>query len=273
LAGGQGNAVLTGGASADTYLFNRGDGQDTVYDLNRYGSSSTDTLVFGAGIVAADVAVSRVGADYVLTLTDPSDPLASDRILIQEAFANSRYRIEQYEFADGTVSTGAEVHAMSLNVHGTEGADTVVGTAESDTIFGYGGDDLLIGGAGNDTYVHEGDFGNDIVRNQDSSSSIDITLILDTDSKDLWFEHSGNDLLVSVLGTDNSITYQDWFSNSSNQVDQIQSQESVLLNSSVNQLVAAMSIFDIDTGVGSIMPAETSDALASVYAETWQLKS
>jgi len=131
----------------------------------------------------------------------------------------------------------------------------------------------LIGGAGNDTYVHEGDFGNDIVRNQDSSSSIDITLILDANSKDLWFEHSGNDFLVSVLGTDNSITYQDWFSNSSNQVDQIQSQESVLLNSSVNQLVAAMSIFDIDTGVGSIMPAEATDALASVYAETWKLKS
>ncbi|WP_306823162.1 calcium-binding protein, partial [Pseudomonas sp. UMAB-40] len=54
LAGGTGNDTLTGGYGADTYLFNLGDGQDTITD-NDPTTIGKDTLRFGAGILASDI--------------------------------------------------------------------------------------------------------------------------------------------------------------------------------------------------------------------------
>ncbi|WP_275044112.1 calcium-binding protein, partial [Pseudomonas mediterranea] len=51
LVGGTGNDNMTGGYYADTYVFNLGDGQDTITDYDG-GYVATDTLRFGAGILA-----------------------------------------------------------------------------------------------------------------------------------------------------------------------------------------------------------------------------
>jgi hypothetical protein len=272
IEGGQGNDTITGFMGSDTYVFNRGDGQDTVTDYSG-GYSTTDKIVFGAGITAADVSVARSGSAYIISITDPNNAEATDQITLRHAFGNEVYQIEQYEFEDGTVWSADDVQAMSLIVNGTEGVDTLTGSAYDDVISGYGGDDTLVGNAGSDSYVFSGDFGNDIVRNQDATSSTDLASILDVDSQDLWFEQEGNGLLVSVVGTDNSILFDDWYSTNSNQVDEFQSEDSILLNSSVNQLVSAMSAFGVETGVGSVLPTEVSEALSTVYAEAWQVKS
>jgi len=55
--GGAGNDRIQSGSSADTYLFNRGDGQDTISDYDYYNANKTDKLVFGTGIAASDLMV------------------------------------------------------------------------------------------------------------------------------------------------------------------------------------------------------------------------
>ncbi|MBR1693197.1 MAG: hypothetical protein IJ711_10570, partial [Lachnospiraceae bacterium] len=65
LIGGVGNDFLNGGLGNDTYIFHRGDGQDTVYE---YGltEESLDTILFGEDIRPEDVTLKRDGADLIL---------------------------------------------------------------------------------------------------------------------------------------------------------------------------------------------------------------
>ncbi|VFS92188.1 Cyclolysin [Raoultella planticola] len=52
--GGKGNDQLKGGYGDDTYLFNAGDGQDTIIE-----SSGADTLRLGEGLLAEQAVLSR----------------------------------------------------------------------------------------------------------------------------------------------------------------------------------------------------------------------
>ncbi|WP_155732630.1 calcium-binding protein, partial [Pseudoalteromonas luteoviolacea] len=102
------------------YLFNAGDGQDTLTDLG-----GVDNLVFGAGLSAEQLRVRRSGNDVVLYFVDAQGQETGDSITLTEAFSSSARRIEQLTFADGTTLTGTEVHARALVMYGTEGNDTL----------------------------------------------------------------------------------------------------------------------------------------------------
>jgi hypothetical protein len=129
LRGGTGNNDnLQGGAGDDTYVFNRGDGTDTVWDDykpltfvpatsggsfggNIGGVSGTyeprpadggsDSLVFGAGIRVADVTTTASGNNLIVTVRNPANPNAPDTITLQD-WALQYNRIEFFKFADGT---------------------------------------------------------------------------------------------------------------------------------------------------------------------------
>jgi hypothetical protein len=127
LRGGLGNDRLFGDAGDDTYVFNRGDGADTVLDDYRYmqaptgGSGApgqgggapqevhpdggTDTLLFGPGISRADIVMVQSGNDLVVTIKDPAHPGAplADNIRLQHWFDDPKDRVEKFAFADGAV--------------------------------------------------------------------------------------------------------------------------------------------------------------------------
>ncbi len=151
LTGGTGDDWLEGGRGADTYVFNRGDGVDSIQDLGSY--SGTDRLVIH-GYTPAEVTVSRTAADsddLVLTFAG-----TQDRITIWNGLGGSdRDTIERIEFDDGTVWTPAVVRERLLSEAATEGDDTIWGFDVDDTIAGGGGNDALWGLNGDDTL--EGD--------------------------------------------------------------------------------------------------------------------
>ncbi|MBA7845338.1 hypothetical protein HV205_12895 [Klebsiella sp. RHBSTW-00465] len=96
LAGGAGNDVLKGGYGSDSYLFNTGDGQDTISE----GSSSlgdSDTLRFGEGITAENAIVQRSGDDLLIGLKG-----SADSVRVAKYFSSARYQVEHIAFADGT---------------------------------------------------------------------------------------------------------------------------------------------------------------------------
>ena len=169
--GGTGNDLLQGSASqtGDIYHFALGDGHDTIVERPHYITSTlrqhslTDTVVFGEGVAAEELRVTRDGAHLVIGIG------AADSITIDGWFNDVANRVERFRFADGEELSEADMTARSLMIHGSEGADTLQGRAgEENTIFGHGGPDALhgaeladtlYGGAGNDLLIGYG--GND----------------------------------------------------------------------------------------------------------------
>ncbi len=114
--GGTGNDVMQGSAGTDTYVFNRGSGQDVIRDnplgispgAHPYGTPS-DIVRFGAGIAVADLTVFKQGDDLLVHVADPSNPLATDQLTFEKWFLSPVYRIESFAFADGSSLSSSEV--------------------------------------------------------------------------------------------------------------------------------------------------------------------
>ncbi|NLT10585.1 MAG: hemolysin, partial [Ruminococcus sp.] len=111
IVGGKGNDMLYGADGNDTYIFNLGDGNDTIDEYNT--SSSSDRIVFGEGITVEDITISRENDDIIIHIGDNGDSI---RIcdFYYRAWGND-YRVEVFEFTDGNVSSIDCVQILNLN--------------------------------------------------------------------------------------------------------------------------------------------------------------
>ncbi len=144
IAGGQGNDALSGGAGDDTYVFNLGDGVDTITDQALPGEGNQ--IQFGAGITPADLSLGlgslllRVGSGGDAIHLTPFDP----------ANVFGPRAIDRFRLADGTVLTYEDLLARGFDLAGTAGDDTLTGTNTTDRLVGWAGNDVLQSGEGND---------------------------------------------------------------------------------------------------------------------------
>ena len=154
IEGGTGNDTLTGTGGSNTYLFNVGDGQDTIDEIGY--SSSPDTLSFGAGIVPATMTLVRSGNDLTFRVSE------TDQVKVKNWFTDPGwYGIEHVQFADGTLWTMTQLQALvpqayvatktGKTIQGWDGIDIIDGAGGNDTINGAAGNDQLSGGDGDDT--------------------------------------------------------------------------------------------------------------------------
>ncbi len=209
IIGGKGDDFLSGGNEDDTYIFNLGDGHDTIADAeSNILGGETDTLQFGPGISASDVVFTRDGSDLVATIASTGD---SVRISGQYNFTETGVfgvrnfnLIENFTFADGTTKGWRAIMDDILHASETSGNDHVVGTHFGDVIDGGTGDDLLEGGDGDDTYMIALGDGHDTIN--DVTSNIlaggdDDTIVfgagITPDS--IHIERTGNSLENAVL--------------------------------------------------------------------------
>ena len=93
-------------------------------------------------------------------------------------------------------------------------------------------------------------------------------------SDQLWFQQSGNDLVVSIMGTSDSETFTNWYQSSANQTAEfIAGDSKVLLASQVDNLVSVMASFSPPSmGQTSLSALSTDEqaALATPLAANWQ---
>jgi Ca2+-binding RTX toxin-like protein len=149
-----GNDLLRGLDGADTYVFGRSYGQDTVQDNGNGWSDVVDKITFRSGIVSTDLQLSRLGNDLVIKIVGTIDQLT-----VKEQFVNTLpngfnpNRIEFFSFADGITWTAASMDLRVLQAAGTAGNDIVVGYEQDDLINGQGGNDTLTGGLGADRFI------------------------------------------------------------------------------------------------------------------------
>ena len=164
IVGGKGDDYLEGEAGNDTYIYNLGDGHDTIKNFDR-GSNRQDVVRLGLGITIASMQVSRNGDDLELTFND------NDGITVKDYFygdAAYGYHLNNIIFDDGTSLDVDAIKALSLLstdqndiIKGFSHADTIIGGAGNDKIYGESGDDTLEGGTGDD-YIRAS-YGDDIL--------------------------------------------------------------------------------------------------------------
>jgi Ca2+-binding RTX toxin-like protein len=183
LSGGDGNDILNGGKDddylagnegADSYLFNLGDGQDTLY--NYQTAAAADKIVFGAGITAANIKLNREGNDLIITFTNS----ANDSIRIQSQFSSANYVLATLQFSDASTLSIAPTtltntiysvgSASGDSLNGYDGSDRMTGLAGNDNLYGNGGNDSLDGGQGSD-YL-QGGIGNDTLLGGQGNDSL-----------------------------------------------------------------------------------------------------
>ncbi len=204
LDGGVGNDRLEGYYGSDTYIFGRGSGQDTIYDIE--SANDTDTIRIGAGVLPTDVLLSRDIDNLYLTIQDTGDSL-----MVQVNFRSGGYLpyanpIEQIVFNDGTIWDSAAIDSITGGVptggadhlYGTTANDMMDGGGGDDTIYGFEGNDTILGGEGNDTI--DGNLGDDVI---DGGLGNDIIVGGDGDDVFLFGRGSGQDTITDYSYTGN----------------------------------------------------------------------
>ena len=164
---------MVGGAGSDRFVFNLGDGTDTVYD-HEWDMNNVDKIVFGEGISAEDVIMERNGNNLVVKYSENDSFTVLDAY--RDNYGTGRYFVEQVEFADGTVWDTEEI-ANRANIQvGTEGDDVqtgyyeAVGYHQGETFHMLGGNDTVTAGEGNDT-IH-GDEGDDSLHGENGNDTL-----------------------------------------------------------------------------------------------------
>ncbi|MGE3714759.1 MAG: calcium-binding protein [Alphaproteobacteria bacterium] len=164
--GGLGDDYIEGGNEGDLYIFNRGDGDDTIYDIQ--GGFATgplnnvDTLQF-TDVNSTEITVSREinNTDMILTINNNG---GSVRLKSQEntsTLGHRFYDIEQVKFADQATWTDEDIRLTYLQQASTAGNDYIIGFYSADTIHGGAGNDTIDGGSGHDMLY--GDADDDII--------------------------------------------------------------------------------------------------------------
>jgi VCBS repeat-containing protein len=165
LVGGKGNDTLNGGLGSDTYMYNLGDGEDTIID------DAGNTLELGAGITLDTILPRLDGVTGEVRLDfGGGDSISVGSYDVSQSSLS--ISIGQIKFADGTSTQLSQLLAdFGLTVQGTSTDDTLHGAMSNQNwMFGFDGNDTLIGGqrddeldggAGDDTL--QGGYGNDVL--------------------------------------------------------------------------------------------------------------
>jgi Ca2+-binding RTX toxin-like protein len=246
-----------------------------------------------------DTIVGGAGSEYLEVADGPS---ASDGSSLNTIIAGSG---TDTLYANGvnasTLIAGTGTAADTLlagggggeNVlKGNNGADLLSTTETGDTLMAGGGTQLLtssnnfntlVAGTGTDTLINSGSGGAYVYNSGDGSASIVNGSLSNASAsnqlqfgtgftdENLWFQQSGNNLVIDVMGTNNQVTVNNWFAGAG---DQLQSFTAggLKLDGAFSNLVQAMATYSANHP--SFNPATTSSApadaaLQSAIAAAW----
>ena len=294
--GGAGNDNLYGGAGNDVFIFGRGYGHDQIseYDVTE---GRWDTLQL-KGLGAGDVTFNISGANLVVTIKDTGETMT----ILNGLNSNAAYHIQAVEFADGKTMSMDQIRADGLHgsanndnitihrsaaVYGEGGSDTINGSAYDDILYGGDGadrlkgndgddildggtgNDILDGGAGNDSYIFKAGYGQDTISN--AGGGDDTLSFIDLNPADLWFEKSGNNLLIKLIGTEDQVTVTNWYTDGYS-IDTIEAGGLALSENQVALMVQAMSAIGAPSGANGQWTEEQRDSLDSAIVAYWQPK-
>jgi len=312
LSGNQGNDRLYGAGGNDVYLYNKGDGADTIYDeqigkiastemsLNKYGQwesktvyrngnvdAGQDKVKFGAGIALLDLEFEKSASDVIIGLRNDSEiatiSTLNNRITLKN-WNDTLNRVESIEMSDGNVysisnwligtssSNTLTDGASNGRLYGGSGADTLTGNAGNDYLDGGLDDDVMSGGDGADTYLFARGYGQDSIIETKGTTEKDVLMFKAGVAK--------NQLWFSKSG--NHLLIQIIGTNDKltvtdwylgAQIEEIQTADNnYLSNTAVQNLVQAMSSLSAPQLGQTVLTAEYQNVLSSTINSSWQTR-
>lgn len=201
ITGGKGNDTIYGTRYADTYRYNKGDGNDIISDHSSRSDSSIyliDKLILGEGISRENLIITRNFNNDLILKFEFVDKDNNGQILIKN-FLNG-YGIEKIVFHDGSIIDSNEMFNQALIYQGRDlsgEVEEILGTKYADTIYGNKGDDKIFAGTGNDSVYGGsgedeiyGETGDDVLNGDSGNDKLDGGY-----GKDTLNGGEGNDIL------------------------------------------------------------------------------
>ncbi|WP_411877892.1 calcium-binding protein [Polaromonas sp. YR568] len=238
LTGNDAANVLDGGAGYDTMA--GGLGNDS-YVVDNVSDTVTEAANAGSDTVLAGVSYTLAANVEILTLT-------------------------------GSTAINGTGNTLANALTGNAAANTLSGGDGNDVLDGQAGNDVLAGGLGNDTFLMGRGYGTDTVQENDiTAGNTDVlSFASGVANNQLWFSHTGNDLAISIVGTADKATVQNWYLGNQYHVEQIKSGDGKLLqDTQVDKLVQAMAGFTPPAMGQTSLTAAQQTALAPVLAANW----
>ncbi len=165
LTGGKGNDLLQGKSGNDTYVYNLGDGNDTIVD-----DSGVDVINFGQNIFSDQVIFSRWGWYGVkIDLQDGSSIIINNMFNSIDVGAGA---VEGVRFANDEFWDLSRIKAEILKRESSDGNDVFDGFGGDDVLEGKGGYDRIYGREGNDRYIFKRGDGVDIINDTSGNDTL-----------------------------------------------------------------------------------------------------
>ncbi len=196
LNSGAGNDILDAGAGADTYIYNLGDGNITICEVEY---DKNDKLVFENKIKKEDLSFQIDKVDLLITINQ-NDSIRINNYFLFYFIENNlldKFKIENKvlnsnELIKNNINTINKKDKILFGdkknnyLYGGEGNDFLDSGEGNDILYAGGGDDILDSGEGDDTL--NGGRGDDILNGGRGN--------------DYLYGRSGNDLLLGKKGND-----------------------------------------------------------------------
>jgi Ca2+-binding RTX toxin-like protein len=281
------NDTLYGGAGVDTFIFNRGAGAVTLTDtyVVKTAGKNQDVLRLGASITPAATTMSRdLSGNLCLSFGN------GDQVTLSGYFKNA-INDPTIVFQDGTTWNYASITNQLVFTDTSAGGNFLVGLngvnnrivgAPNDTIIAgnlndtvtAGKNDTLDAGMGVDTFKINAGSGTISINEsiKTGGANQDVLQFTGAKSNQLWFRAVGNNLEIDVLGTSDYVTINNWMSNASTHVQQIQTTDAVMspADRSVGLLVQAMASFGAPPAVQTAYTPTEQAAFAPLLASSWR---
>ena len=280
LTGNSAANVLTDGVGNDTYVVGAG---DTVTEAASAGTDTVQsgvTWTLGANVenltLTGTTAINGTGntLDNVLTGNSAANVLTGGA-------GNDTYVVTTGDTATEAASAGTDT--VQSGVTWTLGANvenlTLTGTAAingigntlNNILVGNAANNVLTGVGGNDTYQYSRGGGQDTV--VDNAGTADVVLFGATiNPLDLVISRQANDLRLTIHGSTDQVTIQNWYSGATNQAETVQAGNGqTLLSTQVDQLIQAMAGFTQQTGLTWDQAIDQQPTqVQAVLAASWQ---
>ena len=236
------------------------------------GNSANNTLDGGAG---ADLMAGGAGSDtYVVDYSSDlivefgGEGVDSVKSTVTHTLAAN---VENLQLMGSSLINGTG-NTLDNLLTGNSAANTLTGLAGADTFDGGAGNDTLVGATGNDVYVMGRGAGADLIQDTDSTAgNTDLMRFTSGVAADqIWFRQVGSDLEVSIIGTSDRATVQNWYTGSQYRVEQFKTSDGkTLLSSKVQELVSAMAGFAPPAAGQTTLPSNYQSSLLPLIAADW----
>jgi serralysin len=176
----------------------------SLYGANKAHASGNDTYRFADGFAEVRTIWDAGGNDTI----DASDQVLPVVIDLREGAASSIGRRGKGTDWNRPASGNVRIAFGTVieNAVGGSGNDVLIGNDVANRLEGGGGNDVLYGGGGSDTFVFEGSFGTDRIRDAEPGEHLVFRGIA---VAELHFDRSGNDLVIGHRG--NKVIVENFF--------------------------------------------------------------